>query len=120
MGLVEEPDVASDFQLFAFEPDVALVGLAVLGIVDFSVLPLIVLLLQSAQDVDSNEISLEQTRVAVVFVLRLRPFLQPHDFTVYLVAGLIDFHLSVAGFSKPLAHDVLCVATSCHQQKSHT
>ena len=55
LGLVEHGDVAADLQVVAVEPDGALVGLAVLGIVDLSAFPLVAFLGETRQDVDTHK-----------------------------------------------------------------
>ena len=55
LGFVEHGDVATNFQVVAFEPDRTLVGLAVLWIVDLSAFPLIAFFGETRQDVDTNK-----------------------------------------------------------------
>ena len=55
LGLVEHSDVTTDLQIITVEPDGALVGLAVFGIVDLSAFPLFAFLGETCQDVDANK-----------------------------------------------------------------
>ena len=55
LGLVEHGEVAADFQVVAVEPYGTLVGLSVLGIVDFAAFPLVLFLGETSQDVDANK-----------------------------------------------------------------
>ncbi len=52
LGLVEHGEVAADFQVVAVEPYGTLVGLSVLGIVDFAAFPLILFLGETSQYVN--------------------------------------------------------------------
>ena len=52
LGLVEHGEVAADFQVVAVEPDGTLVGLSVLGIIDLSAFPLVLLLGETSQYVN--------------------------------------------------------------------
>ena len=52
LGFVEHSEVAADFQVVAIEPDGTLVGLAVLGVVDFAAFPLVLFLGETSQYVN--------------------------------------------------------------------
>lgn len=117
MGFVEDTYVAADFQGVAFEPDGALVGLAVHRIVDLAAFPLVAVLGETGQDVDTQQLAAAQALVGIVDIeLSLAP-LQPDDLSEQLVAALIDLHIRLIIRRDPLSKHILRISGYGHQRQ---
>lgn len=68
LGLIEHGDIATNLQLIAVKPDGTLVGLTVLGVVDFTTFPLVAFLGKPREDVHTNELSALQLLVRIVHI----------------------------------------------------
>ena len=110
LGLVEHGDVAADLQVVAIEPDGALVGLAVLGVIDSATFPLVTFLGEACQDVDTNEFAALHLLVRIVDIELAVAFLQPDDLAAQLVTTLVNLHLRITTFCYPLADNALSVS----------
>ena len=110
LRLVEWAEVAADLQILAIEPDGTLVGLAVLGVVDFAAFPLVLFLGEARQDVDTNQLAAPQALVRIVDVELAVAFLQPDNLAVQLVTTLVNLHLGFTTFCYPRADNALSVS----------